>query len=664
MSDFTPEEKEAIRRYQKRFIDDLNNLDIVQVLHLERARKEGYICSCCGSGRGGKGTGAQVTPDHKRITCFANPSCALNGGGMGQDVFGALKATTGQSTDTILKEHFPNYDIREALKEVRGRRAPAQQRPAAPPAPPASTEPPQDFTPYFAECRAAINDPEAVAYLSRRGLSTDTAQRYGLGYDRRRHYLIIPATSSYYIARAATPEAEARRRYDNPKGATVALFNGAALESKGSRPLFVTEGGIDALSIIEAGGDALALNGISHADKLLEAVKRKRPAPPLVVALDNDKPGQDAADKLLADLTAAGVTAYKLNPQGKHHDANDALTHDPEALATFIMRANDAADLGEFVREVQRQEYRETNSAAAHLQEFINGIAASVDTPATSTGLARLDDALDGGLYPGLYTIGAISSLGKTSLILQICDAIAESGRDVLIISLEMARSELMAKSISRHTLKNVLSTGGRVNDAKTTRGITDGRRYERYSRTERDLIQAAIVDYSKYAQHVYILEGMGDVGALRVREAVQKHRDSTGETPVVVVDYVQILAPYNERATDKQNTDKNVLELKRLSRDFQTPVIAISSLNRENYNSRINMAAFKESGSLEYGSDVLIGLQYAGAGGKSFDADEAAKADPREIELVILKQRNGRKGDVVKLEYFPLFNYFREAGN
>lgn len=74
-------------------------------------------------------------------------------------------------------------------------------------------------------------------------------------------------------------------------------------------------------------------------------------------------------------------------------------------------------------------------------------------------------------------------------------------------------------------------------------------------------------------------------------------------------------------------------------------------------------MEAFKESGSLEYGSDVLIGLQLNGAGGKNFDANEAKRKNPREIELVILKNRNGSTGDKIELEYYPLFNYFTEPG-
>ena len=91
------------------------------------------------------------------------------------------------------------------------------------------------------------------------------------------------------------------------------------------------------------------------------------------------------------------------------------------------------------------------------------------------------------------------------------------------------------------------------------------------------------------------------------------------GNAPVVVIDYLQILAPHNDRATDKQNTDKAVMELKRISRDYKTAVIGISSLNRQSYDEPISMKAFKESGAVEYSSDVLIGLQLEGVGIKEF---------------------------------------------
>ena len=219
-----------------------------------------------------------------------------------------------------------------------------------------------------------------------------------------------------------------------------------------------------------------------------------------------------------------------------------------------------------------------------------------------------------------------------------------------------------MAKSISRHTLQTVLATGGDIRNAKTTRGITTGKRYQSYNRSELELINSSIKAYSEYAQHIFISEGVGDIGAEQIRETVRQHTLFTGKTPVVIIDYLQILAPAEPRATDKQNTDKAVMELKRISRDYKTPVIGISSFNRANYREAVTMEAFKESGAIEYSSDVLIGLQLKGAGKKDFDANEAKKKSPREIELIILKNRNGSTGNRIEFSYYPLFNYFKEV--
>ena len=279
--------------------------------------------------------------------------------------------------------------------------------------------------------------------------------------------------------------------------------------------------------------------------------------------------------------------------------------------------------------------------------------------------------------------VGAISSLGKTTFCLQIADQIAQSGQDVLIFSLEMARDELIAKSVSRLTLLEDMRQNGSTAHAKTTRGIMTGTRYADYSQTEKSLIQASVTAYGNYAKNIYITEGMGNVGVEDIRDKVQKHIKITGKAPVVLIDYLQIIAPADMRATDKQNTDKAVLELKRLSRDYGIPVIGISSFNRDNYTAPVNLASFKESGAIEYSSDVLIGLQYSGMDYQESEADKAREkrlrelmksviADgkngkPQKIQVKILKNRNGSKGDTL-LDFYPMFNYFTvpsgEGGN
>lgn len=322
---------------------------------------------------------------------------------------------------------------------------------------------------------------------------------------------------------------------------------------------------------------------------------------------------------------------------------------------------NISEDLRQSLVELDRMDV-ESDSAGNYIDAMRKRIEESASIPPIKTGFSRLDRELDGGLYAGLYIIGAISSLGKTDFALQIADHIAQSGRDVIIFSLEMARFELMARTVSRLSLLQVLEENKEMTLPKTVRGILDGSRYSKYSEEEKALIDNSFRMYQDFANHIIINEGVGDVTADKIRAYVDTmieliHADP-GKKPVVIVDYLQIIAPDDVRATDKQNMDKAVLELKRISRDYDIPVIAISSLNRANYTEKVSMQALKESGGIEYGSDVIIGLQLEGAGKSSFDVDEAKAKNPREIEAVILKNRNGKTGETVKLNYYPMFHF------
>ena len=56
--------------------------------------------------------------------------------------------------------------------------------------------------------------------------------------------------------------------------------------------------------------------------------------------------------------------------------------------------------------------------------------------------------------YPGVYCIGAIPSLGKTTFSAQMADQVAETGRPVLYFSLEQTAFELYSKSLARGFFK------------------------------------------------------------------------------------------------------------------------------------------------------------------------------------------------------------------
>lgn len=315
------------------------------------------------------------------------------------------------------------------------------------------------------------------------------------------------------------------------------------------------------------------------------------------------------------------------------------------------------------------------SSAGDRAQSFLARI--QQNRPCIASGWPRLDAALDGGVYTGLYVLGTVSSLGKTTWGLQLIDNMVAEGSDALIFSLEMSADELTAKSVSRLTAEIALKTGQPMSNAKTTRGILAHSRYTGYSVAERQMIDDAIAEYQRRTQgHLWIFEGIGNVGVSQIRDAVQRHISFTGRKPVVFVDYLQILAPIDPRLSDKQSIDKNILELKRISRDFDISVIAVSSLNRENYSEPVSMRAFKESGAVEYSSDVLIGLQCEGMDYQEDDTNDAKRrkrvrelfksnesraASGVDIQLKVLKNRNGEKGKEQGFKFYPLFNLFRE---
>ena len=521
----------------------------------------------------------------------------------------------------------------------------------------------EDQETYITQAHKKIDQTD---YPKLRGLTQATIERFKLGYDpafktkaSNGEYttwkaLIIPTSPTSYTARNTDPKADKADRI-RKQGASP-LFNLEAIET--DQPVFIVEGELDAMSITEAGGQAIALGSTANYRTLVDHLSTATLKTPVLLALDKDKAGEETTEKLAEELTKQGISFYRVDVSGEYKDPNEALQQDRGAFTQRIKQA-EQTQAEELKREKVDYLYK---SAAYSINEFIDGIHAKANTPSITTGFTKLDSVLDGGLYEGLYIVGAISSLGKTTLITQIGDQIAQSGQDILLFSLEMAKTEIMAKSISRQTLLNCKKQNIRINNAKTVRGVTDGKRWKSYSQEEKDLLYRSAVDYGGYATRIFIHEGVGSIGATEIRNMVGLHKKITGESPVVIIDYLQILAPYSERATDKQNTDKAVMELKRISRDYKIPVIGISSFNRQSYKDPVTMEAFKESGAIEYSSDVLIGLQLKGVGGSGFNVDEAKGRDPRQIELKILKNRNGRSGDTIAYDYYPAFNYFQET--
>ena len=93
--------------------------------------------------------------------------------------------------------------------------------------------------------------------------------------------------------------------------------------------------------------------------------------------------------------------------------------------------------------------------------------------------------------------------------------------------------------------------------------------------------------------------------------------------------------------------------------------------MNRMSYADIISMAALKESGAIEYTADVCLGMQLANmdqvkvgsSAGRSEKAIREMKGKlERDMEIVILKNRNGKIGDELPFTYYAMFHHFKDS--
>lgn len=658
-------------------------------------KRQGWICPCCGSGSGQNGTGLDFIEDKKIFYCHPEDKgrdiitlwAVANGLDIQRDFINILK----QMCDIV---HISYDDVKNDNYNTIPK---TQNKPITAD----NTEQQKDEVEDEAqkeknrECiiKAQANfseNCEAMQYLQCRGLKYSTCKKYGLGFDTYYKSVIIPTSESSYIYRSINSKDRG-----NSKG-NQHIFNEEILfqiiaKNDLKQYLFICEGWADSLSLLDNECQSIALNSTNNSKKFLEIITKNKNTFDkdfkdnfvFLLALDNDNAGKQATAFLMEEFKKLGlkcfdVTSYLVAYGGNNYkDVNEAYIDNKEEFIKRVTRIDKANS----VEEIENVLYL-GKSSIDRLMKLNKSYELTMEP--IKTGFKNLDSALYQGFRPGLYILGAVSSLGKTSFMLQIASNIAEAGQDVLIFSLEMSAEELLAKILSRITFET------NRNYALNTAEIL----YNSFSKLQREegeyIRNKAFERLLGFAEKIFISEGIGNITTDEIRKKIAEHKRITGNVPFVVIDYVQIICPLDYKMTDKQATDRNITELKRISRDFDCVVFGISSFNRESYKEEVSMASFKESGAIEYGSDVLMGLQYAETERKEeevynkntktrikvLESDVAYKArravELKKIEeqakngefiplqIKILKNRNGSKNKV-NIYYKPKNNYFTD---
>ena len=490
---------------------------------------------------------------------------------------------------------------------------------------------------------------EGITYLKNRGISKDTANKFNLQFINNLkmkdfgpyNCIAVPTGDNSYTFRNISDTAPEKDKIR--KGNSSLLFNKKVLEEKD--PVFVVEGEFDVLSISEVGYSAIGLGSTSNYHKFISEIKTYDSLPLLILSLDNDSEGIKFQELIKKELSELKIPFIEYNIAGSFKDANEALVKDKY---TFI----------ESLQKAVCEKLEDSSSAKGDY--FVNTSLAVLSElrseRSISTGFNKLDEILDGGLYNELYVLGGSSSIGKTSFMLQIADQIAQT-KDVLFFSLEVSKKVIVSKSLSRIICQNSLKKNSFDERYQLTSRMITGT--IDLTTTQKENLSFAHKTYrDTIANHFFLFDDISyDVYSLQ--EAITNHINQTGNIPVVFIDYLQILEA--DGKTDKQNIDKIIKELKRLTKVYALPIVIISSFSRAGYNEEASMESFKDSGSIEYSSDVLLGLQFSDISKKDFKQNEAKKKSVRSVSLSILKNRNGYTGAKINFDYRAAYNLFIE---
>lgn len=250
-----------------------------------------------------------------------------------------------------------------------------------------------------------------------------------------------------------------------------------------------------------------------------------------------------------------------------------------------------------------------------HSSDAVTGLA---------TGYTDFDQ-MTSGLQPAdLIILAARPSMGKTSFAMNIAEyAAIKAQKPVLVFSLEMPAESLAMR---------MLSSLSRVDQHKIRTGKLEDDDWPR--------ITSSIAMLSNAPMFIDDTPGLSPAEMrARARRIAKEH----GEIGLILVDYLQLMQMPGQSENRALEVSEISRALKGLAKELNTPVIALSQLNRsleQRSDKRPVMSDLRESGAIEQDADVITFIYRD-------DVYNEESPDAGTAEIIIGKQRNGPIGKV-----------------
>ena len=305
-------------------------------------------------------------------------------------------------------------------------------------------------------------------------------------------------------------------------------------------------------------------------------------------------------------------------------------------------------------------------NSASFMDKFEEYIVDTQENRKLSTGFKRLDAMLRYGLHKGSYFVDATPQYLKNGFMQQIADRAAESGVDVLYISTELTRYDLMVDTISRLSYEMnkkdeekavssmAIMTGEKGADI---RSLKDELNWYRGRISE----HLFVLDQEAVSEYVENMEdaSAGDILAELIRSIVTEE----AHKPVVFIDNIENILSVEDSEDMKPLMDG----IRKLAKELGIPIIMSYGYAPAESENELDPDEIEYHKSLGNMCDVYLELKYADM--ITEDYEELTEDDIQEMvengEMLLInvqlhKNRRTMKASC-QIQATPKFNYYEE---
>lgn len=276
----------------------------------------------------------------------------------------------------------------------------------------------------------------------------------------------------------------------------------------------------------------------------------------------------------------------------------------------------------------------------AILEDTINTIETNYKNKGTAigieTGFTDIDNKVGGFHNSNLIIIGGRPAMGKTAFIISVAENIAIKAQNrvgVGIFSLEMSKHELCLR---------ILCSQSRIPSEAFRKNTLSESDWPRLFNAANNMSDAPIF--------------IDDTPSLGLYEISSKARKMVQEgAKLIIVDYLQLMGSHESNVPREQHIASISRGLKRLAKELEIPVIALTQLNRgsdKRDDKKPFLSDIRESGSIEQDADQVIFIHRQ-------EVYEPEKEEfKNKAEIIIAKNRHGQVG-IVEMFFHGAFTRF-----